>query len=133
MPSANPRILLALASVLQLLGGLAHASAFPRASAALATTNLTPFFSASFKALWLADSTTMLALATVLGALAIRPGCATRPIVLLLSLIPFAVARLIYTFLGGFFAGHLLLTNAVIVFAAGLRFPKSSIRSDHSG
>jgi hypothetical protein len=125
MTITAPRILLAFASFLQLLGGVAHSLAFPKASAALATVHLPPFFINSFKALWLGDSTTMFALAAVLAAIAIRPSAATKPVVLLLGLIPLFVAALIYTFLGAFFAGHLLLATAVLIFAAGLQHPLS--------
>lgn len=125
MKITAPRILLASASVLQLLGGIAHSLAFPKASAALGTVRLPSFFSNSFKALWLADSATMFALAAVLAAIAIRPSAATKPVVLLLGLIPLFVAALIYTFLGAFFAGHLLLATAVLIFAAGLQSPLS--------
>lgn len=126
MTSAAPRLLLAFASFLQVLGGIAHSFAFPKASAALATGSLPPFFSNSFKALWLADSTTMFVLAAVLASIAIRPSTATKPVVLLLGLIPLFVAALIYSFLGGFFAAHLLLATSVLVFAAGLQLPRSA-------
>jgi len=130
MLNPAPRLLLALASFLQVIGGIAHSSAFPKASAALAAVSLPPFFSNSFKALWLADSTTMFALAAVLGALAVQPNAAAKPIVLLLSLIPLFVGTLIYVFIGGFFAAYLLLATAALVFVAGLRLTKAVIPAD---
>lgn len=125
MTSSTPRLLLAFGSFLQAFGGIAHSSAFPKASAALDTVGLPPFFSNSFKALWLADSTTMFALAAVLAAIAIRPSAATKSVVLLLGLIPLFVAALIYFFLGSFFAAHLLLATAVLVFIAGSQLSRS--------
>ncbi len=120
MTGATPRLLLALASFLQILGGIAHSFAFPKASAALATASLPPFFSDCFKALWLADSTTMFALAAVLVSGHRDPA---KPVILLLGLIPLFVAALIYIFLGSFFAAHLLLATAVLVFIAGSQLP----------
>jgi hypothetical protein len=93
------------------LGGVAHTAAFHRARTAIETSNLPPFFGKSCKALWLADSTTMFILAVVFGLIAVRPSVATRPVAVLLALIPAAIGVLICTFLGGFFAGHILHCN----------------------
>ncbi len=123
MVARVPRFLLVTASLLQVLGGIAHTAAFHRARTAIETSNLPPFFGKSCKALWLADSTTMFILAVVFGLIAVRPVVATRPVVVLLALIPAAIAVLIYTFLGSFFAGHILLATAAAVFLAGLQFP----------
>jgi ABC-type methionine transport system permease subunit len=54
---------------------------------------------------------------------------ATRPFVVLVALIPAATAILLYTFLGNFLAGHLLLTIAALAFLAGLQLPGSAVRS----
>lgn len=126
MVTRTPRFLLAASSLLAAVGGAAHAAPFNHALAAIAAANLRPFYSNSFKALWLGDSTTLFILAAVFALTAARPSVATRHVVLLLALIPAAVAVLIYTFLGGFFAGHLLLTIAALAFIAGLRFPAAA-------
>jgi hypothetical protein len=118
-----PRLLLGFSSLILALGAFIHAAAFSRALAAIAKSNLPPFFGTSLKALWLADSTTSLILAATFGLIAARPSAATRSVVLLLALIPTATAVLIYTFLGGFFAGHFLVVPAAAAFVAGLRLP----------
>lgn len=118
-----PRLLLAIASLLMLAGSASHAGAFPRALAAVAASDLAPFFANSLEVLWLADSTTMLVVGSTFGLLAVRPSLAGRPVVIALGMIPAATGALIYTFLGGFFAGHLLLVTAALAVCAGLRWP----------
>jgi hypothetical protein len=125
-----PRFLLAFSSLLLAVGGAIHAAAFNRPLAAIATVNLDPFLGASFKALWLADSTTMFILAAVFGLIAAQPSVATRLLVTVLALIPAATAVLIYVFLGGFFAGHILLATAAAAFFAGLQFPGARVEAD---
>jgi hypothetical protein len=112
------RILLAFASVLMGLGGYVHAAAFGKARVALASVSLPAFFSGSFKALWLADSTTMAALMLIFAAIAWRPESTSRLVTALLALIPAAIAALIYTFLGGFPAGHVMAVTAALVWLA---------------
>src|SRR6059036_1389897 len=126
MITRTPRLLLGFASLLAAAGGLIHSGAFDKALAAFAASNLHAFFGNSSKALWLGDSATLVILAALFGLIAARPSAATRPVVVLLSLIPAATAILIYAFLGGFFAGHLLMITAGSAFLAGLRFPESS-------
>ncbi len=105
------------------LGGPLHAAAFNKAAAILAAANLPPFYTGSLKGLWLADSATLVTLALTFGLIAFRPGLASRPVVLLLALIPAATAGLVYHFVGGFFAAHLLMAAAVAAFIGGLLFP----------
>jgi hypothetical protein len=112
------RILLAIASSLMGVGAYVHAAAFGKARAALAGTSLPAFFSGSFQALWLADSTTMAALMLMFAALAWRPKMASKPLMALLAVIPAAIAALVYTFLGGFAAGHVMAVTATLVFVA---------------
>lgn len=118
-----PRLLLAFSSLLAAAGAAIHAAPFDRALAAISAANLRPFYGNSFKALWLGDSTTLFIFAAISALIAARPSAATRPVVLLLALIPGAVAVLIYIFLGGFFAGHVLLAIAASAFVAGIQFP----------
>jgi hypothetical protein len=122
MVSRVPRLLLVLASFLLALGGAMHASAFPKAVKAVAASNLPPFFAKALKALWLADSTTMFALALIFGLFAIKPWAASRAAVILTSLIPAGIAAMIYLFMGAFFAGHLLFLSAILALIAGTQF-----------
>jgi hypothetical protein len=85
------------------------------------------FYAGSLKALWLADSLTMLTLAGILGWIAAKPSAGTRPILMLIAFIPASTALLLYTFLGNFFPGHLMLLIALLVFVAALQFPRASL------
>ena len=116
-----PQLMLGVASFLMALGGAMHAAAFNRAAVAIAGSNLPRFFGDCSKALWLADSTTMFSLAALFGLIAAKPSAATRPVVMLLALIPAATGVLIYVFLGSFFAGHILMATAILVFFAGVQ------------
>lgn len=133
MVTRTPRLLLVVSSFLAATGAAIHAAPFNRALAAIGAANLKPFYANSFKALWLGDSTTLLIVAVLFAMIAARPSVATRPVVMLLALIPAAVAILIYAFLGGFFAGHLLMAIAALGFASGLQFPGSILGSDSDG
>ena len=100
-----------------------HALAFHRTQSVVSVSQLPPFFGNSFKLLWLGDSATMLVLAVIFAVIAARPAVATKPMVLLVALIPAATAILLYVFLGNFFAGHIQLATATAAFLSGLRFP----------
>lgn len=115
------------AAVLSGFGGVMHAAAFRKAVTAFAGSNLPHFYAGSSKGLWLADSATLLILAVIFGVVAVRPSAASRSIVMLVTLIPAATAVLLYTFLGGFYAGHLLLVISALAFFGGLqlRVPQS--------
>ncbi len=129
MVTRTPRLLLAFSSLLSALGGTIHAAAFRKALAAINASDLPRFYGGSSKGLWLADSATLFILAALFGLIAARPSTATRPLVILVALIPAATAILLYTFLGNFLAGHLLLAIAALAFLAGLQFPGSAVRS----
>jgi len=117
------RLLLVLASLLMGLGAYTHAAAFTKARTTLAATTMPPFFTGSFKALWLADSTTMASLTLIFALIAARPNLASRPLTALLALIPAAIGALIYTFVGNFFAGHMLMATAAAVLLAAAMLP----------
>lgn len=123
MVPLTPRLLLAVSSLLAAAGAVIHAAPFNRALSAIRAANLKPFYANSFKALWLGDSTTLFTVAVLFALFAARPSLATRPVIILVALIPAAVAVLIYVFLGNFFAGHILMAIAALAFAASLRFP----------
>jgi len=127
MVTRTPRFLLAFSSLLSAVGGTIHAAAFRKALAAIDASNLPHFYAASSKGLWLADSATLFILGAIFGMIAARPTMAARPAVVLVALIPAATAILLYTFLGNFLAGHLLLAIAALTFLAGLQFPGSAV------
>ena len=124
MVKLAPRLLLVFAALLLVAGSVLHGMAFNRAVAAISASNLPALFGNILKVFWLADSTTMVLLAAVFGLLAARPSAASRSVVALLALVPASLAVLIYTFLGNFFAGHILVVVAAAVFLADLQFPK---------
>ena len=103
------RILLGFSAIVFAFGAYIHTSAFGRMSEAVAKSDLLPFFGNGFRTLWLMDSTVQIALALV----AIKPNAATRPIVILIALVPLSTAGFIYYFIGNFIGGHLFLTGAL--------------------
>ena len=120
------RLLLVLAVLLLLFGTAMHGLAFPRAEAAVAGSNLPAFFGASLKAFWLNDCADMLILAALLSLFAWRPQMTGRATLVLLALLPAAIGALLYVFLGAFFAAPFNLAIAVLVFTAGLFWPKQT-------
>jgi len=127
MVRRTPRLLLALSSVISALGCAIHAAAFRKALVAIDGSNLAHFYGGSSKGLWLADSATLFILAVIFGLIAARPSVASRPLVILVALIPAATGILIYTFLGSFVAGHMLLAIAALAIVAGSQFPGSLV------
>jgi uncharacterized membrane protein len=113
MNSRASRLVLALSAFVFAVGGLLHARAFHGAEAAIGRANLPSIYARDFKALWLADSTTLLTVAAFFVIAALRPAASTKTLLLLVSVIPAATAVLIYVFVGNFYAGHLLLGAAV--------------------
>ncbi len=127
MVPRTSRFLLALSSIISALGGAMHAAAFRKALVAIDVSNLPRFYGGSSKGLWLADSATLFILAVIFALIAARPSVASRPLVMLVALIPAATSIMIYTFLGGFIAGHILLAIALLAIAAGSQFPGSVV------
>jgi ketosteroid isomerase-like protein len=116
-----PRLLFGAAALIFGLGGLAHGAAyFSSAEAKLLGSGLAPFFRAELQVLWLGDATTLIAMALVIGSIALKPGAAGRGLILLLALVPGATALLLYWFLGGFYAAHLLALGAACMVAGAL-------------
>jgi hypothetical protein len=114
--------LLVIAAMLLMAGGVLHALAFGSAEAALSTSAMPPFYSNSFRALWLIDSATLISLGLLLVLIAIRPASVVGWVLYFLALIPLATAALIYTFVGSFFAPHVLVTAGLFVVIAGTRW-----------
>jgi len=121
-----PRFLLIFAAVLSIAGAALHAAAFSKALPIIAASGLPSFYSSSFKGLWLADSATLTVLAAICTMITARLQIATRWLLILLAFIPLTTAVLLYTFLGNFFAGHLLLAIAALVIFAAVHLPRSS-------
>jgi len=122
MARLSARALLVVASALLLVGGVLHAVAFNGAVSVLAAAPMPPFYSGSFKALWLIDSATLVSLGGLLLFIAVRPGLASGWALAVLALIPGATAALIYAFVGAFFPVYMLITAAVAVLVAGLKW-----------
>ena len=115
------RWILLLAALLLLFGAIMHTSAFPRTESAVdSASNLAPFFGQSLKALWLIDSVTLLALATIFLLAAFSPRSISGLLVALLALVPVATAILLYIFLGRFAPAHLLLGAGLSALVGGL-------------
>ena len=113
------RLVLALCAILLLFGAFAHARAFRGAAAAADHANLRTIYVQDFKTLWLADSGTLATVALFFAMLAIRPAVSRRVLLVIVALIPAATAVLIYTFVGSFYAGHLLIGTALAAAIAG--------------
>jgi hypothetical protein len=95
--------LLCGASALGLASAAAmHTKAYPGTVPAIDSAGLTPFLNEAFKALWLADSAYLLALAAIQVLLAVRPAAASPALYALLGAIPLGVAALMMVFLGPF-------------------------------
>jgi len=119
------RILFGLAAAIFGIGGVLHGLAYSgSASPRLDGARLPAFFAGELRVLWLADSTTLPALALLFGFLAVRPTAATRPLIFLLALVPLGTTSLLYAFLGGFYAAHLLFAASLMVIAAAFFLPR---------
>jgi hypothetical protein len=121
-----PRVLLTAAAALSAIGGMMHGVAFSKARAAYDASNVAAFFGASAKGLWIADSATLLLLAVIFGLAAAKPSTATRSSLILAACIPIGTAVMLYTFLGGFFAGHLLMVIGALAIAGARGFPATT-------
>lgn len=126
MVNRLPRLLIGFAALLLAVGGLMHAAAFNKTLSALATASLPPFYTESFKVLWLSDSTTLISIAVVFGFIAARPSVATRWVVVLLALVPAAIAVLLYIFMGSFFPAHILAVASACAMWGGMNYPEAN-------
>ena len=114
------RILLAFSAIVFAVGAWIHTSAFGRMSEAVAKSDLLPFFGNGFRTLWIMDSSVQIALALVFAVVAIRPNAATRPIVILIALVPLATSVVIYYFIGNFIGGHIFLAGGLAAILGAL-------------
>ncbi|PYL54184.1 MAG: hypothetical protein DMF29_06805 [Verrucomicrobia bacterium] len=118
------RILLSISAIVFAFGAYIHTSAFGRMSEAVAKSDLLPFFGNGFRTLWLMDSTVQIALALVFAMVAIKPNAATRPIVILIALVPLSTAGFIYYFIGNFVGGHIFLAGGLAAILGALLKPE---------
>ena len=114
------RILLAFAAIVLATGAWIHTAGFDRMSAAVAKSDLAPFIGKGLKVLWLQDSTIAIVLATVFAVVAIRPAAASKPVIVLLALVPVITAALTYYFIGNFFGGHIFLVAGIAAILGAL-------------
>jgi hypothetical protein len=120
MTNLLSRLLLAASSAILLFGGAVHTLAFKKAVAAIAASNLAPFFGKALKALWLIDSTMLITTALIFGLVAVRPAMVSRVFVVLVSLSPALTAILLYSFIGAIMPAHLLVIASALAVSAAL-------------
>jgi hypothetical protein len=114
------RIGFLLSALVFAVGAWIHSAAFGRMSAAVAKSDLPLFLGRGFRTLWLQDSVIQIVFAVVFASIAIRPNAATRPIILLIALIPATTAIFIYCFIGNFIGGHIFLIGALAAILGAL-------------
>jgi hypothetical protein len=114
--------LLILSAAILAAGASVHGLAYAKAAAETEHSTLPPFFQAALKGLWLSDSLSSLLLAIALASIAAKPKLAAKPLLLLLALTPLAMAVVLFSTMGLFFASYLMLIAAVsALLAAALR------------
>ena len=124
MSSTISRTLFAASAAVFALGGVMHAVAYEMsASGRITKSNLPSFVVSELKVLWLADTTTLMALSLLFGFLAVWPAAMTKPAVMLVAGIPAGTTFLLYLFLGPFYAAHLLLSACAMTLAGALLMP----------
>lgn len=109
-----------------LFGTWIHTAAFGRMSDAVAKSDLPAFLGDGFRTLWLQDSVIQIVFAIIFTLLAIRPASATKPIVVLIAIIPITTAVFIYHFIGNFIGGHIFLAAGLAAVLGGLMLPANS-------
>ena len=124
MNNSWSRFLLGSASAILVAGATMHAIAFRQVAIAVRHSNLPVFFGNSLKALWISDSGTLIFVAAILAFLALRQAASGCVIAVFCCVLLAATAAILYTFLGAFFAAHLLaaVSGAVIVACALEKF-----------
>lgn len=120
------RVLLVLAAVLLVGGGIIHAHAFGKALSIIGSAHLPDLYARFFKALWLCDSTTLIVTGLFFALVAARPSIAGRWAIALVALIPAATALLVYVFVGNFLPGHILVTASLLAIVAAFRLPRTA-------
>ena len=119
------RWLLALSSFILATGAAIHALAYPSASAAADHSALPSFFAAALKALWLSDSVSSLMLAIALAIIAARPHLAGKPLIMALGIGPLCMAAVLFSTMGNFVAGYLMIVAGAAAVIGALLPPMS--------
>lgn len=117
-----PRLLLAFSAIVLAIVALMHTSCFSEISVAVAKSDLIPFVSKGLKVLYLQFSVTLIVLAVVFAAAAVRLGAVSKATILLLALVPVITAALGYYFIGNFIGSHLGLIAGVAAILGGLQY-----------
>ena len=113
------RVALAASALLQLAGAIVHALGFPSVVPAFDASSMSASLIQVCKALWLANSSSLVVIAALCAYIAVRPSSAKPALIGILALAPLMSAALIYIYLGAFFAGHLmLLASALTLWSA---------------
>lgn len=120
------RLLLGATALLLAAGGTLHAMAYPKARSIADHSDLAPFAAAAFKGLWLSDSVTSGAFAAVFLLAACYPRWAARPLLVVLALGPLAVAVAVYSTMGNFFGGHMMLAAGITALIGALLKPQAA-------
>ena len=118
MNNSWSRFLLGLASAILIGGATMHAIAFRKVAIAVQTSNLPPFFGNCLKALWIADSSTLMLIAALLTLLVLRPAAPGGAIAVSCGVLLATTASILYIFLGAFFAAHLLVAASAATLVA---------------
>jgi hypothetical protein len=121
------RLLLAFSAILLAIGAWMHAAGFGRMSAGVGKSDLNPFLGKGFKVLWLQDSTIAIVLAIVFAVVALRPAAGSKPVIVLLALVPVITAALTYYFIGNFFGGHIFLVAGIAAILGALLNPVTKL------
>jgi hypothetical protein len=114
-----PRLLLVFAALCLAGGACVHALAYSKAARIAEHSALPAFFTAAFKGLWLNDSAASMVLAVVFASVAASPGTASRSVVVLLALAPVAFATALFSTMGNFVAGYLMLVAGAAALIGG--------------
>jgi hypothetical protein len=93
---------------------------------AIDASNLPPTLLADFKVLWIADVTTLLSVAAVFAWTAVSPASASRPVIIVLSIIPAAIGVLCFAFGAPAYAGFNMLGAAAFAAVGGVLKSKDS-------
>jgi len=120
------RILLGFSAIVFAFGTWIHTAAFGRMSDAVAKSDLPAFLGNGFRTLWLQDSAIQIVFTIIFALAAIKPAAATKPIVVLVAIIPITTAVFIYHFIGNFIGGHIFLAGGLAAILGGLMLPANS-------
>jgi len=125
-----PPFLLGLSAALQVIGATIHALGLTKVQSKFDGSALSPFLIGASKALWLSESAYLMVIGALFAAVAAQPGLVSPVGIMVLSLGPLAAATLIYSYVGAFFAGHLMASAAALgVAAAGVTAYNQSLVS----